>query len=273
MSFTIPQFHIPGVFGWDERKAQMDSCMSRGLPSMKEQSVREGHLTLACYGPSLKRTYRDISGPVLSVSGAHDFLCERGRIPDWHAVVDPREDNAKMLRHANDHTQYLIASVCHPSVFDALEGRKVAIWHCYRDAMDADWIAANDPTGPVVHGGSTIGMRSLELAHILGFRAVDIHGMDSCFDAPDKQWAGAHSGKVHDVTLVRVGKHPKPFATSALMIQQARELVAFWQSRDIKIRVRGDGMIAAMLKQSKRLDGRTYEQERMTKHQPLQRAA
>ena len=267
MSFKIPDFHIPGVFDWEKRKAQMNACMARGLESFSEQPQRSGHLTLACYGPSLKRTYRDITGPVLSVSGAHDFLIEHGRTPDWHAIADPREDNARMLKHANDRTTYLLASVCHPAVFDALKGRKVLVWHLYTQSECKDWMRDADPHGVMVYGGSTVGLRCLEIAHALGFRALDVHGMDSCFDSAEKQWAGEHTGKRHTVTYVQIGKHPRPFATSALMIQQAREMVNFIDTHEIKVRIRGDGMIAAMMKQINR------KQQDNRKSQPLQRAA
>lgn len=249
----IPQFHIPGVLEWEIRKSQMDACVSRELPSFHEQPERKGHITLACYGPSLKRTYRDITGPVLTVAGAHDFLCESGRVPDWCVVADPRPHKALMLERANDKTIYLLASVCHTSVFEVLKGKKIEIWHLYTQPECLDWMKENDHSGVLIYGGSTVGLRCLEIAHALGFRSLDIHGMDSCFDSQETQWAGRHSGKLQPTTLIRVGKHTKPFITSPLMIQQAREFIGFWQTHDIKLRVRGDGMISAMMKQSQPL--------------------
>lgn len=246
----IPQFHIPGVLDWEMRRAQMDACMPRGLPSFKEQPERKGHVTLACYGPSLKRTYRDITGPILTVAGAHDFLCENRRVPDWCVVADPRPHKALMLKCANHKTIYLLASVCHSSVFDALQGRNIQVWHLNTQPECLDWMKEHDPDGVMIYGGSTVGLRCLEIAHALGFRSLDIHGMDSCFDSKEHQWADRHSGNPQSTTLVRVGTHNKPFMTSPLMIQQAREFIGFWQTHDIKLRVRGDGMIAAMMKQT-----------------------
>ena len=52
--------------------------------------------SIVCYGPSLIDTWEDIKlekeagNFIVTVSGAHDFLIERGIIPDVHIECDPR---------------------------------------------------------------------------------------------------------------------------------------------------------------------------------------
>jgi hypothetical protein len=243
----LPEIFSPGVLSWDERLKNVIHAMSLGLPELEVRAEKEGHLTLACYGPSLKRTFRDMTGPVLSVSGAHDFLIENGRVPKYHVEADPRPHKAGMLTKANDQTEYLIASACHPSVFETLKGRNVKVFHYENGPESQWWHASNAPHTPLIGGGSTVGLRALEVAHVLGYRSLDVHGMDSCFDSPTSQWAGKHTGIPKNAFQVKT-ETGKQFWTSSLMVQAARECCAFVLNHDIKIRFRGNGMIREMLK-------------------------
>jgi hypothetical protein len=243
----LPEIFSPGVMSWDERLENINHAMSLGLPEVQILPEKEGHLTLACYGPSLKHTYRDMTGPVMSVSGAHDWLIERGRIPTYHVEADPRPHKAGMLTKSNDQTEYLIASACHPAVFEALKGRNVKVWHYDNGPESQWWHASNAPHSPLLGGGSTVGLRCFELAHVLGYRSLDVHGMDSCFEKNGQQWAGRHTGRLKDAQPVTT-ESGKTFWTSSLMVQAARECCAFVLNHDVKIRFRGNGMIREMLK-------------------------
>lgn len=248
---SVPELFSPGVLSWDERLKNIEHAMSLGLPDLDVCSERVFPLTLACYGPSLKYTYSDIAGSLMSVSGAHDFLIERRRVPDFHVEADPREHKAGMLTKANDKTEYLIASACHPKVFETLKGRKVRLFHYDNGPEMRWWHASNAPHTPLIGGGSTVGLRAFEIAHVLGYRTLDVHGMDSSFDG-HKQWAGEHTGRRKEAFQVQT-ETGKKFWTSSLMVQAARECCAFVLNHDIKIRFRGNGMIREMLKQPKRM--------------------
>jgi len=244
----LPEIFSPGVLSWADRLKNIEHAMTLGLPELQIMPKREGFLTLACYGPSLKETYREAVKPLMSVSGAHDFLISHGRIPTYHVDADPRPHKAGMLTKANDETEYLIAAMCHPAVFEALKGRKVTLFHYENGPESQWWHAVNSPHTPLIGGGSTVGLRALELAHVLGFRALDIHGMDSSFEANGNQWAGKHTGIPKDAAPIKTANTGKQFWASSLMIQQAREAVAFFKSHNIPVKLRGNGLIREMMK-------------------------
>jgi len=196
----------------------------------------------------LADTFRDLNGPVISVSGAHDYLIDKRIVPTWHIECDPRPHKAKMLSLANDETTYLIASCCHPDVFEALRGRKVFLWHLDNGQESRSWAMKNDPSALIIGGGSNVGLRAFELAYVLGFRELDVHGMDCSFR--NTQWAGKHSGDEKQVVYVRVAGQAKSFATHPVMIQAAREAVEFWRTRDVKMKVRGSGLMQCMMRES-----------------------
>jgi len=244
----IPDFYIPGILDWPERLQNIEHAMTLGLDGFTRRPEVSGYLTIACYGPSLTDTYRDLCKPILSVSGAHDFLIGKGVIPQYHVEADPRAHKAEMLTLANDQTEYLIASCCHPAVFEALKGRNVKIWHCNNGPESEEWAAVNGGMVPCVGGGSTVGLRAMQIGHLLGFRAIELHGMDSSF-ANGKQWAGAHSGKRKEVVTVEV--KGRKFLTSPLMIQAAREAVQFWRTTDVKLKVCGSGLFKTMFEHTR----------------------
>src|SRR5262249_8099191 len=108
--------------------------LARGYPSLeisKPTEPRKEPIALVCSGPSLAQTWEEIKGfyKILTCSGAHNFLIERGIVPTWHAETDPRAHKACFVKPSHAAVEYLIASNCHPDLFDALEGRTVRLWH------------------------------------------------------------------------------------------------------------------------------------------------
>lgn len=264
----LPDFAIPGALTWDERRANCEHALSLGLPRLQVRYPIAGYLTIACYGPSLRDTYRDMRSPILSVSGAHDYLIGKGVIPKYHVECDPRPHKAQMLMLANDTTEYLIASRCHPDVFEALKGRKVLLWHNDDGEESRQWAWEKDPGSIIISGGSNVGLRSLELAHVLGYRALDVHGMDCSF-ADGQQWAGAHSGKPKSVGYVRIGGQTRTFATDPLMVQAAREAVEYWRTHDIPMKVRGTGLMQTMMRHCMAGQKKPWPKRKPTEPQPV----
>jgi hypothetical protein len=83
----------------------------------------DGRVAIVAYGPSLKHTYqylrterKTFGTKIVSVSGAHDFLIERGIVPDYHIEVDPREHKAWFTRNPHPDVTYWPASCCHPKL-------------------------------------------------------------------------------------------------------------------------------------------------------------
>lgn len=202
-------------------------------------------VSLVCYGPSLLETWRDIEGPIMTVSGAHDFLVERGITPDWHVDCDPRQHKAGMLKRPQEGTKYLMASVCHPDFWDTLKKYRVNLWHLINgdDFETVAWVRKNHPTGlaSLIGGGSTVGMRAMEVCAALGFRRFNIYGMD-CSHSTQRH-AGLHLGKPQVETRVSVGF--RQFKTTLQMLQAAQEMERFILTMDADITFHGDGLMQA----------------------------
>lgn len=245
---------IYGILSDAERHDQMQTAVNLHWPFLqKAQRQRKGAVSICAYGPSLldtwrlAKTYQKINHrPIITVSGAHDFLVSRGVIPDFHVEIDPRAHKPKMLTKPQAKTQYLMATVCHPDFWDVLDGCDVRLWHMVNDHETVKWVASHHPAGlqSMIGGGSTAGQRAINVAAALGFREFHVFGMDMSFQA-DRRHAGEHTGEPEPPTIMSVGG--REFKTTKQLAQSAREMEEFLNNTEgIKIAFHGDGLVQEM---------------------------
>lgn len=177
----------------DAEVRQVKIAVAQGYPSLHLEGLKAGPISVVGFGPSLEDTWREITHPCITVSGAHDFLCGKGVIPEYHAECDGREHKTKHLESPNDHTTYLMATICNPRMWELLEGRKVVTWHNANGRHIVDWIGENDPGTILVSGGSVVGLSAIHLAGILGYRRFRLFGFDGNFRG-EVRHAGSHYG-------------------------------------------------------------------------------
>ena len=172
----------------------MRIALETGFPRLKAIPIEdERSISIACYGPSLADTWRDLTHPIISVSGALKFLVERGIKPDYHVDVDPRLHKTKHISPPVEGVHYIMASCCHPEAWPLLRGQRVSLVHCYSSESTKAWIAENDPAELLIQPGSTVGMAAIHVGGLLGYRHFEIHGMDGSF-RDGKRHAGPHYG-------------------------------------------------------------------------------
>jgi len=190
----------------------------------------DGRVCIVAFGPSLKHTWHTLrherkafGAKIVSVSGSHDFLIERGIIPDYHIEVDPREHKGFFTRNPHPDVTYWPASCCHPTLINNLveSGCKLALWHVYNSDTDRKIVDKNgpDPDGWLICGGGSVGCRAVNVMYTRGYRTFSMYGMDCSFDEHD-QHAGPHSGKKHIEWNVRSGD--RWFRSSANLVYTAR---------------------------------------------------
>lgn len=195
----------------------------------------DGRICVVGYGPSLHQTWpylkverRAFNAKIVSVSGAHDFLLDKGIVPDYHCDVDPREHKAFFTKNPHPDITYWIASCCHPVLIDNLVEKKckLALWHLLNNDYDLKLGAPDgpDPGCLLVAGGSGVGARTIQLFFTQGFRTYSIYGMDSSFGPGGEQHAGAHSGKIKPEWQVKCGE--RWFRSSSQMVFMARGMIA-----------------------------------------------
>lgn len=208
-----------------------------------------GKVILVCYGPSLKYTWPEIQkeadkdgAPIVSVSGAHDFLIDRGIVPKFHVECDPRPHKAKNLNKPQQGVAYYMASVCHPDAITKLLNYDLWLWHLCNGMTSIKQMHELEPNAQLVMGGGNAGLRAIALFYALGYREFSIHGMDCSFESDKTQHAGEHAGKRQIVIDVKAGE--RWFKSSAVLVSYVEHFKETMKhAPDAEFWFHGDGLL------------------------------
>lgn len=219
------------------------SCIKRDLPWFEyDHSRKEGIVSICASGPSLAKNLGRVRGEVWAVNGSHDFLLSHGIQPKAHFLLDARPENVAFVRNPQKGTKYYVASQCDPAVFDALEGFDVTVFHNFSDGMEE---LLKDYVGKPAYllgGGTTVGMKAMTIADLLGYREIHLHGMDSCYQGSEHH---AFPQSLNDgERVVDVFYEGKLFKCAPWMSNQATDFIEFLMRYTGTVRVSGDGLLA-----------------------------
>lgn len=209
------------------------------------EGAREESIAVVCYGPSLNDTWEQVKNfpVIITCSGAHKFLRDRGILPTYHVEVDPRAHKVQLIGTPWHETEYLIASTCHPQVFDHLEGQKVTLWHVFDSQAEA---LRTLPRGEwALTGGCSVGLRAMGIAYFLGFRDLHVFGMDGSESDSHGKHAAAHPSQPKKYSLTEY--KGTTYKTTPAMLEAARST---WHELDqmpgVKATFYGEGLVQHM---------------------------
>lgn len=243
------------------------SSVRRGVMQVRPQSPNMDRVAIVGGGPSLndpqvQRELRDLiwsGAKLVTVNGAYHWCIERNLQPRTQIIMDAQEHNARFVDPPVPECRYVIASQCHPKVWDALTGRPgVFIFHGAEDSgspikefLDAyyrkQWYG--------VGGATTVVTRAIAVLRMLGYLRFDLFGVDSCwmdgkhhaYDQPEN-----NRDRRKRVTVEPPG-HPelgKTFICSPWHMKQAEDFLQVIRINgdNFLLTAHGDGMIAHLLR-------------------------
>lgn len=196
------------------------AAASRGLPVVGVLPAHERHAVIIGGGPSLKANWTEIfhwitqGADIFALNGATKFLNDRCLLPTFQVVVDPREHNVALIGMAKE---YLIASQCHPSVFDILPPEHTGLFHMAGSAQ-------GEVNGTLIGGDVTVGLVAPCLAFTLGYREMHLYGYDSSYaDGEHHAYHQDQTQQEEKILQVYAGKDGEmiPFTTNYAMAKQA----------------------------------------------------
>jgi len=251
LDFATPDIKTSYCIDLDTRDRQVAENIKRISGRVQPHSDREDRIAVVCYGPSLEETWPQLRefDKIITVSGAHKFLIDRGIIPTWHAEVDPRPHKADLIGIPHKQVEYLAASVCHSAVFDLLEGFNVKLWHVFAHEAMREGVPVAYARGDwAITGGSNVGLRAMVLARFLGFTKMTIFGMDYSFKSDGTQHAGWHPKEVPNIYAVEVaGRY---YYTNPPMHQYAQQFFdEVSKLGKVDIDVVGEGLLQAQIRE------------------------
>lgn len=200
----------------DESMDNVRANVGRALPWFHQtypikdaDRVMGKRIALVGGGPSIHDTVYELMDfqTIVACGSSHDWLqAHSPRVPTYCVVCDPDPVMANYLRAPDHSTKYMVSSHCNASVFDALEGYDVTMWHCWPvgngDQEVRDFLQEKTPDWCAVGGGCTVGLRSITLSMMMGYTDIHFFGFDSCMGSKEDEH---HAYPFTDVTKEFLG--------------------------------------------------------------------
>lgn len=233
------------------------------LPQVKPHTANNNIVALVCGGPSLVTHEKELvqaawdGAKVVCVNGAYRWCIERNIRPSAMVMLDARKFNVRFVDQDVPGCRYLLASQCHPEAFRITHNRDVLIWHaCSSGQSELDMLNEYyfNRCFPVTIG-TTVAIRAISLLRMLGFKSFDIFGLDSCWiDTAHHAYQQSENDKDQRISVWLRPKGRDDFSAqficSPWMMKQADDFQRLIRERgnDFRLNVRGDGLIASMLR-------------------------
>lgn len=248
MSLAEVQFEILTPCDAETVQANIAHALSLDLPEADAEPLKR--LTIIANGPSAREA--PLHGPTLAVNGALSLFMNTGRLPTYWAACDPQELVADFLpARPPKAITYLVASKCHPKVFEKLRGCDVRLWHIDDQPLPEDTRAV-----PVA---SSVTLCITSLMRRLGYRAFDFYGWDGCYEEIASGVIAHHGSDAtlsrypEDTLTVFVGATAtaegftggRPFRTTRTWAAEAQDAMLQLQMGDYEVTIHGDGFIKA----------------------------
>ena len=226
------------IYTPEQLKDQIAENMKRKLVEFQQAILpNNGDFCMIGSGPSIEhhldaiKDCQDQGMPLIAIKGSHDWLIERGIIPDICIMLDPQPKILNCIKYAGQWPSshkgcvYMIASQCSPEIFDALKTQRTVIWHALSNIGEAGILKGK----MLVGGGTTTGLKDKE--------------------SKIKRISGEKATKVVDVEC-----GSKVFYCNPAMAGQANELQSMIKMFDGNIRLKsyGYGLITELLRERRR---------------------
>lgn len=238
---AVVHFDIQTPGTSEEVCANVRHALSLDLPRAHHMGLQSPTpLIVVANGPSAKQAPLDAPGAI-ALNGALKMFTDQGCAPQFWAACDSQAIVADFIPdNPPDSTIYLVASKCHPSVFEKLQGRRVLLWHLADEATDT---IHNEPT---IMSAVSITLCALTLLRAMGLKRFVTYGWDGCYmDGADHAQPQVHS-REHDIGI-SVGE--QVFRTTGPWAAEGQDAVTqLVYFADYTVEVRGGGYLDALLR-------------------------
>lgn len=237
MSGGVVTFDVKTPATGETLVANVEHALTLDLPELRDfEYPWEGALKIIANGPSARQA--DLSGKTLAINGALKLFTDKGLAPTYWIACDPQALVADFLINAPAETIYLVASKCHPSVFEALRGRNVILWHVHDEPT-------NHLTACRAHVSRAVSVTicCFEVMARLGWRKFDTWGWDGCVMA----------GQEHAVPQTNLGGHieiehlDKFYQSLPVWALEAEDAISALRGFPFPIHMHGGGFFGAVL--------------------------
>jgi hypothetical protein len=197
----------------EEFERRIRYALSLGLYSAAHLADKaEGErIAVVGSGPSLKDSIpylKQAKHKIIACNASHDFLLENG-IKPWAGMMLDTHDWCEKYQTPTKGVGYFIGSSVHPKVWQRFIEYGIKPWLFIPVIKDDDHehlLAKYGNEMCLLAGATTVGLRALNFATMLGASVIEAHGFDSCYAPGSNGIKGKNT----------LHAHPKPFVHHAV---------------------------------------------------------
>lgn len=212
-------------------------------------------IAIVGFGPSLKQTWEQLRSYryIWTVSGAHDFLLERGIVPTYHTDVDWKDHKPGFIKQPHPDVEYRMCNGVHPTYVEKLKSYNLKMFEPADMPADIYRPIRQYPEAPKA---GNAGQQAAILAHLDGWQTQHWFGLDHSYEydgvseqKPDStsaiKHAGAHSSKHLPPPLIYVNVVPggRYYETSYDLLAGAKLMLMLMKQYKLKPKIIGDGLL------------------------------
>ena len=224
------------------------------IPWIDMVEPHDGHAVIVGSGASVAdelhqiRWRKGLGQTVFALNNSARFLIQNGIIPDYQVVMDAREENKFFLQ---DGLKYLLASQCSPGLITMVDAKSVQLWHFKDD--EALSVLPKRTDYMEIGGGITVGLSSMCLAYVMGYRKIHCFGYDSSYSHGSSHVLPQVLNRNED--RIEIEFDGTTYDTTVALAKQAEEfqlLASALTELGCIITVDGDGLLPAMVRANRR---------------------
>lgn len=217
-------------------RERVKNALSLGLP---EASFRaRGACTILANGPTAIE-YKPDRLPLAAINGALSL-----HAPEYWLVCDPQEKQVLDFLRGDlpPHTKYIVASKCHPKVFERLRDYDVTLWHI----NDEEAFPMLESAGvEVTQTAVSCTLCAMEFLHARGYEKFITYGWDGCYlGGQDHAVPQAHVSTQDKFIIVG----PHAFLSTPTWVAEAQDAHLQLSIADYSVKVMGPGYIGDSLR-------------------------
>lgn len=233
----------------------------RELPKMGKAVIVGGSPSIADHLEKIRAFAADPDNTIFAVNWSHTWLINNGIIPDACVFFEIDAEPEETLKALHPEVTYYICSHCHPKSFDEVKKFKAVLWHSPPNSEGEKVVGDELFKGSnLVGGGIGTFTRTLTIALHLGYRNIELFGVDSSFpdDSKSTHVDGYETPAKVDVDAFYIYAKPsgteevRRFKTMGYLALQVEEFKEYCKVNHqlFALRVHGDGLLRYVHKNS-----------------------
>lgn len=183
----------------------LEANLAHKLPSFSAlRDTRQGEVMLVSGGPSVDAQLpmiREMAArgvPLMVIERMYPWATKHGLKVEYVVSLDASEGVQEGFTAMQPDVTYLFLAATHPALFELVKDEKVYIWSGVSGTTPeaaSVWQRNDYDRLLIVNTGGSVGLASINLAVMLGFRDLHLFGLDCMVPSPEQAYATGIAGE------------------------------------------------------------------------------